>query len=97
MPKMVALDKNGVLVELLPKKGPGYLQILMVAKNNTLETLEQYLFQVSCLGRFKYIFKFVCFVFFFLILARVTSKLYCFRRLFLKVLHCKCYHHRVQR
>jgi hypothetical protein len=79
MPKMVALDKNGVLVELLPKKGPGYLQILMVAKNNTLETLEQYLFQVSCLGRFEKKFqkcmtnknRQICLFFLFLILARV--------------------------
>jgi hypothetical protein len=56
MPRLVALDKNGIVVELMPKKGPGYLQVLMVAKNNTLETLEQYLFQVNPKSQNSYIY-----------------------------------------
>lgn len=44
---LTALDKNGLLVQLLAKNSGGCLQIMMTAVNNSLTTLEQYLFQVK--------------------------------------------------
>lgn len=47
LPKMIAFDKNGILVELQPKKGSDALHVLMTATNSSMSTLEQYVFQVS--------------------------------------------------
>ncbi|XP_058453216.1 AP-1 complex subunit gamma-1 isoform X2 [Malaya genurostris] len=44
---LTALDKNGLLVQLLAKQSGGCLQIIMTAVNNSLTTLEQYLFQAA--------------------------------------------------
>lgn len=44
---LTALDKNGLLVQLVAKNSGGCLQIVMTAVNNSLTTLEQYLFQVN--------------------------------------------------
>uniref|UniRef100_A0AAG5D8B4 AP-1 complex subunit gamma n=1 Tax=Anopheles atroparvus TaxID=41427 RepID=A0AAG5D8B4_ANOAO len=44
---LTALDKNGILVQLSAKHTGGTLQILMTATNNSLTTLEQYLFQAA--------------------------------------------------
>ncbi|XP_052892289.1 AP-1 complex subunit gamma-1 isoform X2 [Anopheles moucheti] len=44
---LTALDKNGILVQLSAKHTGGALQILMTATNNSLTTLEQYLFQAA--------------------------------------------------
>ncbi|XP_065076790.1 AP-1 complex subunit gamma-1 isoform X2 [Ochlerotatus camptorhynchus] len=44
---LTALDKNGLLVQLLAKNSGGCLQIMMTAVNNSLTTLEQYLFQAA--------------------------------------------------
>lgn len=44
---LTALDKNGLLVQLLAKYSGGCLQIVMTAVNNSLSTLEQYLFQAA--------------------------------------------------
>ncbi|XP_053677401.1 AP-1 complex subunit gamma-like 2 [Anopheles nili] len=44
---LTALDKNGILVQLSAKHSGGALQILMTATNNSLTTLEQYLFQAA--------------------------------------------------
>ncbi|KFB45223.1 AGAP008251-PA-like protein [Anopheles sinensis] len=44
---LTALDKNGILVQLSAKHTGGSLQILMTATNNSLTTLEQYLFQAA--------------------------------------------------
>ncbi|XP_039453571.1 AP-1 complex subunit gamma-1 isoform X5 [Culex pipiens pallens] len=44
---LTALDKNGLLVQLLAKNSGGCLQIVMTAVNNSLSTLEQYLFQAA--------------------------------------------------
>ncbi|XP_052864578.1 AP-1 complex subunit gamma-like 2 [Anopheles cruzii] len=44
---LTALDKNGILVQLSAKISGGSLQILMTATNNSLTTLEQYLFQAA--------------------------------------------------
>uniref|UniRef100_A0A2M4A7X4 AP-1 complex subunit gamma n=1 Tax=Anopheles triannulatus TaxID=58253 RepID=A0A2M4A7X4_9DIPT len=44
---LTALDKNGILVQLSAKNTAGSLQILMTATNNSLTTLEQYLFQAA--------------------------------------------------
>lgn len=47
--KITALDKNGLNITLVPKKsvGDGCLQVIMLATNNSLNTLEQYLFQAA--------------------------------------------------
>lgn len=47
--KITALDKNGLNITLVPKKsvGDGCLQVVMQATNNSLNTLEQYLFQAA--------------------------------------------------
>lgn len=47
-PKLTALDKNGILVQLTTQRGAGCLQVIMIATNNSLNTLEQFLFQVCC-------------------------------------------------
>ncbi|XP_058124799.1 AP-1 complex subunit gamma-1 isoform X1 [Anopheles coustani] len=44
---LTALDKSGILVQLSAKHTGGSLQILMTATNNSLTTLEQYLFQAA--------------------------------------------------
>ncbi|KXJ79784.1 hypothetical protein RP20_CCG027692 [Aedes albopictus] len=44
---LTALDKNGLLVQLVAKNSGGCLQIVMTAVNNSLTTLEQYLFQAA--------------------------------------------------
>lgn len=46
MPAMTALDKNGLTVIMTPRKGNGCLNIVMTASNNSLNTLDQFLFQV---------------------------------------------------
>uniref|UniRef100_U5EPQ6 AP-1 complex subunit gamma n=1 Tax=Corethrella appendiculata TaxID=1370023 RepID=U5EPQ6_9DIPT len=45
--KLTALDKDGLFVQLVTKTSSGSLQIMMIAVNNTLNTLEQYLFQAA--------------------------------------------------
>ncbi|XP_063707447.1 AP-1 complex subunit gamma-1 isoform X3 [Culicoides brevitarsis] len=47
LPKITAFNKNGILVDLLPRKGADCLTIVMTATNSSLNTLEQYLFQVA--------------------------------------------------
>ncbi|XP_055613993.1 AP-1 complex subunit gamma-1 isoform X2 [Uranotaenia lowii] len=44
---LTALDKNGLLVQLVAKNSGGCLQIVMSAVNNSLSSLEQYLFQAA--------------------------------------------------
>lgn len=46
-PKLTALDKNGVFVQLSPQRGNGCLQVIMTATNNSLNNLEQFLFQAA--------------------------------------------------
>lgn len=46
-PKVTALDKNGILVQLVPTKGSGCLQIFMTTTNSSLNTIEQFLFQAA--------------------------------------------------
>lgn len=47
--KITALDKNGLNITLVPNKsvGDGCLRVVMLATNNSLNTLEQYLFQAA--------------------------------------------------
>lgn len=47
--KITALDKNGLNITLVPNKsvGDGCLRVIMLASNNSLNTLEQYLFQAA--------------------------------------------------
>lgn len=45
--KLTALDKNGVNVTLVPQKSSGCLQVMMTATNNSLTTVEQFLFQAA--------------------------------------------------
>ena len=45
--KLTALDKNGINVILVPQKIAGCLQVLMTATNNSLATVEQFLFQAA--------------------------------------------------
>ncbi|XP_055298426.1 AP-1 complex subunit gamma-1 isoform X2 [Sitodiplosis mosellana] len=47
--KITALDKNGLNITLVPNKsvGDGCLRVIMLATNNSLNTLEQYLFQAA--------------------------------------------------
>lgn len=50
--KLTALDKNGLNVILVPQKnvggdGNGCLRVIMSATNNSINTLEQYLFQAA--------------------------------------------------
>lgn len=49
--KLTALDKNGLNVILVPQKNTGgnngCLRVIMTATNNSLNTLEQYLFQAA--------------------------------------------------
>lgn len=44
---VTALDKNDLLVQLATVHQSDHLQIIMTTTNNSMETLEQYLFQVS--------------------------------------------------
>lgn len=46
-PKLTALDKNGILVQLVPVKGNDCMQIFMTTTNSSLTTIEQYLFQAA--------------------------------------------------
>ncbi|XP_055845119.1 AP-1 complex subunit gamma-1 isoform X3 [Episyrphus balteatus] len=46
-PKLTALDKNGILVQLVPVKGSDCMQIFMTTTNSSLSTIEQYLFQAA--------------------------------------------------
>ncbi|XP_055915602.1 AP-1 complex subunit gamma-1 isoform X1 [Eupeodes corollae] len=46
-PKLTALDKNGILVQLVPVKGNDCMQIFMTTTNSSLSTIEQYLFQAA--------------------------------------------------
>ncbi|XP_055371083.1 AP-1 complex subunit gamma-1 isoform X2 [Condylostylus longicornis] len=46
-PKMTALDKNGLLVQLCPSKGSDCLQVFMTATNNSATNVEQFLFQAA--------------------------------------------------
>uniref|UniRef100_A0A0K8TMB2 AP-1 complex subunit gamma n=1 Tax=Tabanus bromius TaxID=304241 RepID=A0A0K8TMB2_TABBR len=46
-PKITAWDKNGILIHLTPAKGSGCLQVFMSTTNNTLSTIEQFLFQAA--------------------------------------------------
>lgn len=47
--KITALDKNGLNITLVPNKNvsDGCLRVIMLATNNSLNTLEQYLFQAA--------------------------------------------------
>lgn len=47
--KITALDKNGLNITLVPSKsvGDGCCRVIMLATNNSLNTLEQYLFQAA--------------------------------------------------
>lgn len=47
MPSMTALDKAGLTVVMSPRKANGCLTIVMTASNNSLNTLDQFLFQVK--------------------------------------------------
>lgn len=47
MQKIVAFDKNGLVVELQPTKGTDSLHVKMTATNKSIMSIEQYLFQVS--------------------------------------------------
>lgn len=44
---VTALDKNDLLVQLATSTLSDHLQIIMTTTNNSMETLEEYLFQVS--------------------------------------------------
>lgn len=44
---VTALDKNDLLVQLATVNQSDHLQIIMTTTNNSMDTLEQYLFQVS--------------------------------------------------
>ncbi|XP_073830522.1 adaptor protein complex 1, gamma subunit isoform X2 [Musca autumnalis] len=46
-PKLTALNKNGVLVQLVPVKTNDSMQIYMTTINSSTTTLEQYLFQAA--------------------------------------------------
>ncbi|XP_075157112.1 adaptor protein complex 1, gamma subunit isoform X2 [Haematobia irritans] len=46
-PKLTALNKNGVLVQLVPVKANDNMQIFMTTTNSSTTTLEQYLFQAA--------------------------------------------------
>jgi AP-1 complex subunit gamma-1 len=46
---VTALDKNDLLVQLATSTLSDHLQIIMTTTNNSMETLEEYLFQVSSL------------------------------------------------
>ncbi|KAM7346949.1 adaptor protein complex 1, gamma subunit isoform 1-T6 [Cochliomyia hominivorax] len=46
-PKLTALNKNGVLVQLVPVKSNDSMQIYMTTTNSSTSTLEQYLFQAA--------------------------------------------------
>ncbi|KNC26893.1 hypothetical protein FF38_10942 [Lucilia cuprina] len=46
-PKLTALNKNGVLVQLVPVKANDSMQIYMTTTNSSTSTLEQYLFQAA--------------------------------------------------
>ena len=45
---LVAFEKNDLLVQLATVKKRDCFQVIMITVNNSLDTLEQYLFQVSC-------------------------------------------------
>ncbi|TMW51599.1 hypothetical protein DOY81_003326 [Sarcophaga bullata] len=45
--KLTALNKNGVLVQLVPVKANNSMQIYMTTTNSSTSTLEQYLFQAA--------------------------------------------------
>lgn len=45
--KLTALDKNGINVILVPQRTSGCLQVMMTATNNSLTTVEQFLFQAA--------------------------------------------------
>lgn len=47
MLSMTALDKNGLTVVMSPRKANGCLTIVMTASNNSLNALDQFLFQVK--------------------------------------------------
>lgn len=49
---MTVFDKNDLVVTLATMKQSDYVQVLMLTTNNSMETLEQYLFQVSFLNHF---------------------------------------------
>lgn len=57
-PKLVALDKNGIFCQMSPQRGQGCLQIFMTATNNSLNTVEQFLFQVIFKKKFFFCFFF---------------------------------------
>ncbi|XP_036318388.1 AP-1 complex subunit gamma-1 isoform X2 [Rhagoletis pomonella] len=46
-PTLTALDKNDLLVQLVPVRGNDCLQIFMRTTNNSANTLEQYVFQAA--------------------------------------------------
>lgn len=46
-PKLTALDKNGLLVQLVPVRGSDCMKIFMTTTNSSDNTLEQYLLKVS--------------------------------------------------
>lgn len=46
-PKLTALDKNGLLVQLVPVKGSDCMKIFMTTTNSSDNTLEQYLLKVK--------------------------------------------------
>lgn len=56
MPSMTALDKNGLTVVMSPRKGNGCLHIVMTATNNSLNTLDQFLFQVHYMRMVEFCF-----------------------------------------
>lgn len=58
-----ALDKNNILVQLATIHQSDHMQIMMTTMNNSLDTLEQYLFQVSLRNvlTFKKNLKLFCF------------------------------------
>ncbi|XP_053948734.1 AP-1 complex subunit gamma-1 isoform X3 [Anastrepha ludens] len=46
-PTLTVLDKNGLLVQLVPVRSNDCLQIFMTTTNNSANTLEQYVFQAA--------------------------------------------------
>ncbi|XP_017870797.1 PREDICTED: AP-1 complex subunit gamma-1 isoform X2 [Drosophila arizonae] len=52
-PKLTALDKNGLLVQLVPVPGSDCMKIFMTTTNSSDNTLEQYLLQAAVQKSFK--------------------------------------------
>ncbi|KAH8420653.1 hypothetical protein KR222_004631 [Zaprionus bogoriensis] len=52
-PKLTALDKNGLLVQLVPVKGSDCMKIFMTTTNSSDNTLEQYLLKAAVQKSFE--------------------------------------------